>query len=158
MNIISKSPSIPFVLKPINSKWAVPAGEYRARVRTVTESECDTDGAKKIRFVFDVIEDVNGPVEKLAKTDYTTGTPSYDQLQKDLAAFFDPSEIQTMRATRTEVDLHSLVGREVDLLISNFTAKGHDEPYSKIDRIERPGKYVPNSSDQFDCDDLMPAI
>jgi hypothetical protein len=94
----------------------------------------------------------------LAKKDYTTGTPSYDQLQRDLVAFFDPSEVEALRGTRTEVDLHALVGKEADLLISTFTAKGHVEPYSKIERVERPGKYIPDMHGDFDYEDLALAI
>jgi len=151
--------AIPFIFTPVNNLWAVPAGEYRARVKTVTVSPCNTDRSKQVfRFVFDILENANGPVEKLAKKDYTTGTPSYDQLQKDLAAFFDPSEVEAMRGTRTPVDLHALVGKEVDLLICNFTAKGHDEPYSQINRVERPGKYIPDRHTDVDYEDLALAI
>ena len=153
------SRSIPFTFAPTENPWVVPAGEYRARVKTVSASPCNTDLSKQVfRFVFDVIEDVNGSVEKLAKKDYTTGTPSYDQLQKDLTAFFDPSEVEAMRGKKTEVNLHALVGREVDLLISTFTAKGHVEPYSKIERVERPGKYIPDIHGDFDYEDLALAI
>jgi hypothetical protein len=155
----SNSFAIPFVFAPVNNIWAVPGGEYRARVKTVTVSECNTDRSKQVfRFVFEVLENANGPVEILAKKDYTTGTPSYDQLQKDLAAFFDPSEVEAMRGTRTPDDLHPLVGREVDLLISTFTAKGHVEPYSKIERVEPPGKYIPDMHSDFDYEDLALAI
>jgi hypothetical protein len=156
-NLISRS--IPFTFAPVENLWVVPAGEYRARVKTVTVSPCKTDRSKQVyRFVFDVIEDVNGPVNKLAKKDYTSGTPSYDQLQNDLTAFFDASEVEAMRGTRTEVDLSALVGRDVDLLISTFTAKGHVEPYSKIDRVERPGKYIPDIHGDFANEDLALAI
>lgn len=156
-NISSRT--IPFTFAPVENRWAVPAGEYRARVKTVTVTECNNDRSKQVfRFVFDVIEDVNGSVDKLAKKDYTQGTPSYDQLQKDLTAFFDPSEVEAMRGKRTEVNLHALVGREVDLLISTFTTKDHVEPYSKIDRVERPGKYIPDMHGDFDYEDLALAI
>lgn len=101
---------------------------------------------------------MNGSIEKLAKKDYTTGTPSYDQLQKDLTAFFEPSEVEAMRGKRTEVNLHALVGREVDLLISTFATRDHVEPYSKIERVERPGKYIAYPRDDFDYEDLALAI
>jgi len=129
------SPSTPFLFEPPHSFFAIPAGNYRAVLRTVsTEEDEFEEGKLLLRFVFDIVADENGPVEYSACLEYTQDEEGSLKLNSDLVAFLDQGEIDQMQGMPAEIDLAELVGTEVDMTVATFTSS--DEPhYSRVTGI-----------------------
>jgi len=141
MKLTSSREPIPFTFTP-PSPFAIPAGCYRAVVGDVHVAESEIDESKLVlRIVFDVMAGENGPVKHAAALEYPEGKEGHAKLNEDFAAFFPQDEIDQMLGMPQEVDLSSLVGGEVDLMVSTFTGSDHP-PYSRVTGIFSAGSFV----------------
>jgi len=138
----SISPSIPFLFTPPYSLFSIPAGNYRGVLRSVsTEESKFEEGKLLLRFVFDIVAGVNGPVNYSACLEYPQDKKGHAKLSADLTAFLDPGEIDQMLGMPAEIDLSELVGTEVDMTVATFTST--DEPhYSRVMGIYPAGSVV----------------
>ena len=139
MNTIPAREPIPFLFTP-PAPFAIPAGCYRAVLREVSAVENDA-GDPVLRFLFDIVTGENGPVEYAAALEYPTDREWHAKLNDDLAAFFSQDAIDQMLGIPQELDLLSLVGDEVDLMISTFTGSDHP-PYSRVTGIYPAGSLI----------------
>ncbi len=144
LNLMKSAPArqpIPFLFTPPDALFVIPAGDYRAVLKTVSKEESEMEeGRKLIRFVFDLIADEIGPVSYSAALEYLDDEAGQAKLNKDLAVFLEPCEIDQMLGIPGEIDLSELVGTEVDMTIATFTSK--EEPYSRIIEIHRAGNLI----------------
>lgn len=154
-NTPKQTPLVPFRFAPRNNPFAVPSGRYRGVVKSVTKNSLGAANEKTtIKFMFELTEDQNGPVDYLIRKQYTEGSPNYGELNSDLAVFLDPAEMKELETTGTEIDLADLIGCKVDVLVSTIQNKGYPEPFSKIDAIYPPGHLLPENDHQ-DPDDAF---
>jgi hypothetical protein len=130
----TSSPPIPFLFTP-PSPFAVPPGNYRAVLRTVSTDEDELEEGKLLlRLVFDIVAGEDGQVNYSACLEYPQDENGHARLNDDLVAFLDPGEIEQMLGMPAEIDLGELVGTEVDMAVATFT--GRDEPqYSRVTGI-----------------------
>ena len=126
---------IPFLFTPPYSPFSVPAGSYRAVLKSVSTHEDEfEEGKHLLRLVFDVVAGDDGPVNYSACLEYPQDEEGHAKLNRDLAAFLDQGEIDQMQGMPAEIDLAELVGTEVDMTVATFTSS--DEPhYSRVTGI-----------------------
>ena len=138
----TSSPPIPFLFTPPHSLFAIPAGNYRAVLRTVSTEEDELEEGKfLLRLVFDIVAGVDGPVKYSACLEYPVDMEGHAKLNRDLVAFLDPGEIDQMQGMPAEIELAELVGTEVDMTVATFTSS--EEPhYSTINGIFRAGSLI----------------
>ena len=140
MIFIPARESIPFTFTPNLGLFAIPAGNYRAVLKNITQDEND-DGDPVIRFVYDIVAGENGPVKYAAAMEYAVDETGRAKLTKDLAAFLEEWEIDQMQGMPTELDLVDFLGDEVDMSVETFTSIG-EAPYSTITGIHRAGTLI----------------
>lgn len=153
--------SIPFKLKEPKNLFAVPAGKYSATLKNVTTVESKNDMADDaVRFIFDVTRNESGPVEYLAKKEYTLHGGQSEELLRDMDAFFEPFELSQMKRAQKEIDLVQLIGRSVDIYVVTKCVPQYKVPFSKIDGIFRAGTllHMESDDDPFDDFDVVTAL
>jgi len=138
----TSSPPIPFLFKPPHSLFTIPAGNYRAVLRTVSTHEDEfEEGKHLLRLVFDVVAGDDGPVNYSACLEYPQDEEGHAKLNRDLAAFLNPGEIDQMLGMPQELDLLSFVGDEVDMTVATFTSTDGPQ-YSEIVAILPAGRLI----------------
>lgn len=150
------TPRVPFVFATPKNPFAVPAGRYKAIVKSVKMTDEQPDGTKKaVKITFGLFENATGPTEFLAKKQYSQTAGTYDQLHTDLRAFFSATGIEDMQESHAVIDLTDLVDREVDVFIVTFSSPGYPTPFSKIEDIFPAGTLFPEKEaepeDDFAC-------
>ena len=131
----TSSPPIPFLFTPPHSLFAIPAGNYRAVLRSVsTEEDEFEEGKHLIRLVFDIVAGEDGPVKYSACLEYPEDKEGRAKLNRDLVAFLDPGEIDQMQGIPAEIDLADLIGTEVDMSVATFTSID-EAHYSRVTGI-----------------------
>lgn len=148
------TPSVPYRFNSYKNPFAVPAGRYRAVVKSVKMGESKSDKSKQaVKFVFDVIEDVHGPVTYLISKEYAEGSAEYAHLGGDLEAFLDKAEVEELSRTKAQIDLADLAGKHVDLMINTISSPKYDTPYSFIDGIFPAGYLIPQKKREMNDND-----
>ena len=138
------TPSVPYRFNNYKNPFAIPAGRYRAAVKWVKMCESKTDKSKQaVKFLFDVIENVDGPVAYMISKEYAEGSAEYAHLAVDLEAFLDKTEIEEFSKNKAQIDLADLEGKHVDLMINTISSPKYDTPYSFIDGIFPAGYLIP---------------
>lgn len=157
------TPSVPYRFNNYKNPFAIPAGRYRAAVKWVKMCESKTDKSKQaVKFLFDVIEDADGPVTYLISKEYAEGSAEYAHLGVDLEAFLDEADIEDFSKNKTQIDLADLAGKHVDLIITTISSLKYDTPYSFIDGIFPAGYLLPKkkreSNDADACMEMCAAL
>jgi len=138
----TSSPSIPFIFTPPYSLFTIPAGNYRAVLKSVSKEEDEMEEGKHlIRLVFDVVAGEDGPVKYSACLEYPQDEEGHAKLNRDLAVFLDQGEIDQMLGMPQELDLLSFIGDEVDMTVATFTSTDGPQ-YSKIVAILPAGRLI----------------
>lgn len=146
--------TIPFSFTKIKNPFCVPAGRYKAIVKSVKIAESKADSSKQaIKMVFALVENPDGPVDFLATKDYNAASQENGHLAADVESFLTKAKIEELKRTKEQIDLADLVGKKVDLLIANKTSPKYVDPLSVIDGLFPAGYLIPHHKPEPDDDD-----
>lgn len=142
MKFTTPEPPLTFLYSPPVGVFDIPAGCYRAVLESVSRLEAKKqEGTSGLRFMF-AIEPKAGTAQRyLAARDYADDDKGRAVLNRELTAFFSQPELDRMLGRPTTIQLSSLTGKPVDVMVGRRTGSGHT-PYSEITEVHQAGSLV----------------
>ena len=114
----------------------------------------DTRSDEDVRLLFEVVADLEGPVEYMIRKLYKKGTKSFLELKVDLRAFYTAEEYSLLKKTGRQINLKDLEGRSVDIQTDTKNVSGFKVPYSFIQAMHYPGTLIKNPAHQSEDEDM----
>src|SRR5688500_2644008 len=122
------------LILPIETTFHAPEGNFRASLARHKEEYDEEGKLKSLRLVFKVA------VPWMSKTNVLAGKTYNDQLRdgsefmKNLRKWLGSEYVESLAGEAFDPEAH--YGRQVDLKLKHSWNKGHDNPYTVIEKVQ----------------------